>query len=245
MNDHAFTALKASQTSWWYAARQALVTYLIERYIPHPRRSLDVGAGFGGMFDVFPIPHAVDALEPNTAAANQCKLRGYEAVFHSDTELNAAYDLFGLFDVLEHAEDDKRLLASLIAHSSDQAIFILNVPAFPQLWSEHDREHHHFRRYTRTTLKTSLERAGLQVLWLNYWNSLLFPVAYILRRLDRTGQSSFSLPRWQDQLLHLLLKIEGYFVKKIPMPWGTSLLAVAKYTEPMPKSHLPTARHTK
>ena len=53
----------------------------------------------------------------------------------------------------------------------------MTVPAFPWLWSAHDACHHHYRRYTRNSLKAVANDAGLRVERSFYFNSALFPVA--------------------------------------------------------------------
>ena len=73
----------------------------------------------------------------------------------------------------------------------------MTVPAYQWLWSGHDEINHHHRRYTRRSLQASPSRpAGSQVRT-TYFNSLLLPVAIMLRVLDRlnrkTTESSLDL----------------------------------------------------
>ena len=67
---------------------------------------------------------------------------------------------FGLFDVLEHIEDDIGFLQNLHRLASPGARLYLTVPALPLLWSKEDEIGGHFRRYTQKSLRRVFDRAG-------------------------------------------------------------------------------------
>ena len=62
---------------------------------------------------------------------------------------------------------------------------LVTVPAYQWLWSGHDEINHHHRRYTRRSLQRVAEQAGWEQVRTTYFNSLLLPVAILLRVLDR------------------------------------------------------------
>jgi SAM-dependent methyltransferase len=73
------------------------------------------------------------------------------------------FDAVLLLDVLEHVEDDHGFLARIVAESAPGAVFLVTVPAWPQLFSAHDLALGHFRRYTPASCRKLLTKAGLTV----------------------------------------------------------------------------------
>jgi hypothetical protein len=78
-------------------------------------------------------------------------------------EPRGPFDAVLLLDVLEHVEDDRRFLARLVAAGAREAVFLVTVPAWPQLFSRHDVALRHFRRYTPRECRELLAGAGLEV----------------------------------------------------------------------------------
>lgn len=66
-------------------------------------------------------------------------------------------------NVLEHIEDDVAALAALKEVSAPDGRLAILVPAHPGLYGEMDRQAGHFRRYTRGSLRESMENAGWTV----------------------------------------------------------------------------------
>src|SRR6266566_9632957 len=71
-----------------------------------------------------------------------------------------AFDLIGLFDVLEHLDDDLHALRALREQLRPGGCLLLTVPAHMVLWSDYDVASGHRRRYTRVQLMARLFEAG-------------------------------------------------------------------------------------
>src|SRR3989344_3060442 len=115
--EHALLKLMhETEGSWWYRGRIIVMQTALQcARIQKRGRALDLGAGYGGMFSFFrQYADRVDAFEPDQIAMQELSRRGYTRVF-SDTEsaLAQQHDIIGLFDVLEHIEDDKGMLVRL------------------------------------------------------------------------------------------------------------------------------------
>lgn len=140
------------------------------------------------------------------------------------------YDLIGLFDVLEHIEDDHSTLLNLSDRLKDKGKILVSVPALPWLWSRHDVNHHHFRRYTRGSLKQVAEGAGLKLTYSFYANYFLLPVAIGLRAvkaLTRSGSPDDHMPpTWLNRKLYRVFAAERHLIGRIRMPVGLSVFAV-------------------
>ena len=78
--------------------------------------------------------------------------------------------------------------ASCAASVAPGGALLVTVPAYQWLWSGHDEINHHHRRYTRRSLQRVAEQAGWEQVRTTYFNSLLLPVAILLRVLDRVNK---------------------------------------------------------
>ena len=66
-----------------------------------------------------------------------------------------------LLDVLEHVEDDLDLLVQSLSAVRPGGCVLISVPAWPGLYSGHDRFLKHFRRYTFRSLRQLVADSGL------------------------------------------------------------------------------------
>jgi SAM-dependent methyltransferase len=229
---------------WWFTARAEIVLALLEPALPMPSgrrpRILDIGCGTGGMLERMARLGDVTGIDTSDEALDYCRKRGIASV-HRYGEFRAegrAFDAVTLFDVIEHADDDVGLLREARGFLAPGGIVLVTVPAFPFLWSRHDDLNHHRRRYVKRTLRAAFEGAGLDLVRLTYFNSLLFPavvlvrgVARILPRGSAPAAESSDLRRGTGLLnapLRRLFASEKHFLRRIDFPAGTSLLAIAR-----------------
>jgi SAM-dependent methyltransferase len=144
-----------------------------------------------------------------------------------------SFDVIGLFDVLEHVEDDSGALRAAKSHLAPGGALILTVPAHQALFGPHDVEHHHKRRYAYAELNAKLLAAGFEVEKLSYMNAALFPVAWILRWFDKVmgheRPTATGLPSSPvNQALAAIFGAEAALLPRLNLPFGLSLLAVAR-----------------
>ena len=87
---------------------------------------------------------------------------------------DAGLDCVVLMDVIEHVEDEGALLRDVRRKLKPGATVLVTVPAFQHLFSAHDTDLKHFRRYRRRQLQDLLEREGLCVEESFYFWATLF-----------------------------------------------------------------------
>lgn len=176
---------ESAQAHWYYQSKAAAVS-CYTRSLPIDG-ILDIGAG-SGFFTRY-------LLQRTPAAVGTCVDTGYpcdwDEVFCGkplhfrracgETRAN----LVLLMDVLEHGDDDSALLAQYAAKVAGGARFLITVPAFKWLWSEHDVFLEHRRRYSREDLVTAVAKAGLTVLHSSYFFGLVLPLAVATRLPSR------------------------------------------------------------
>ncbi len=190
--------------------------------------TLDFGAGYGGMRAELPGKR-VYAFEPKGDARETAKSRGYTEVFATEEAAFARqYDFIALFDVIEHIENDQTFLMRARRGLRDGGWIVITAPAYRYLWSTHDVSHGHIRRYTRSSLERLLEETGYHIEYVSYWNMLLFPPAAIARLLGKSGDSSFSLPRFLDDFLFELMRLESWVIRRAPLPFGLSIVLIGR-----------------
>jgi SAM-dependent methyltransferase len=224
---------------WWFSGRRKVLESLLKRYLPAAAepRLLEVGCGTGGNLALLQRFGRVDAAEydPEARAAAVRKSGLAIRVCALPDRLDAAdghYDFVVLLDVLEHVADDVGSLRLLKGKLRPGGRLLVTVPALPWLWSAHDVHHHHFRRYTRATLNSAAERAGLCIVRSGYFSTLLLPLIVVARLVKKAFGNESADDEMPGRLLNGTLRplfgLEGRLVGRVKFPIGSSLYLVAE-----------------
>jgi SAM-dependent methyltransferase len=230
---------EAEDRHWWYRGRRTVLDGVIAQLgLPKPARILDAGCGSGRNMVELARLGTVTGIELSPTSVAIARERGCgEVIEGSVLELpfdGDSFDLAVSLDVIEHLEDDLAALRELRRAVAPGGVLLVTVPAYQWLWSGHDVVNHHHRRYTRSSLQRVAEQAGWQQVRTTYFNSLLLPLAIILRVLDRfntkTTESSLDLwvpPELLNRVLEQPLLLEAAAIGRGGrIPAGLSLLAV-------------------
>lgn len=242
--------IKMDEQHWWFQARRAVIRAIMAGWLPdvkHRREIIDVGSGTGGMLSVLAAFGRVTLTEPEETVLSWSRQR-YGTDYpdtcfilgcwdHLDLS-SESFDVLTSFDVLEHCPDDLDALTRWGTWIKSGGYLIISVPAFDSLWGINDEISHHYRRYTRPSLTRILEQAGFRVKYATYMNMLLFLPIWISRnvgdrlkkKLGREAISSdFDLPAKQlNTLLQCLFQWESNWLPRHTLPFGTSVVAVAR-----------------
>lgn len=226
---------------WWFCGRRQILTRVLSGLgLAKKSRILEIGSGTGGNLAMLAEFGQVSALEmDDTARTLATQKTG--GVFDIRAGLcpekipfqGEHFDLICLFDVLEHIPDDAATLAALPGLLNTDGKVILTVPAYRWLWGAHDEYLHHQRRYSAKELKEKLDAAGFEIETLTYFNTLLFPLAALVRLKERLAgsqqASGGAIPREPiNSVLKHVFALERYFLPHLKLPFGVSLLAVLK-----------------
>jgi SAM-dependent methyltransferase len=225
------------QVHWWYVARRRILADLIRREVPLPpdARILEVGCGTGHNFEMLRGFGRLDALEVDAAARALASRRLGHAVGEAPLPdlpgvPERTYHLIALLDVLEHVDNRSESLASIAARLAPGGRILVTVPAYQWLWSAHDVAHHHKLRYSKRGLRADAEAAGLKVETIGHFNSLLFPLAALVRLAGKlTGKSSSDdklPPAPLNFLFEKIFGLERHLAGRVPLPAGVSLYAL-------------------
>jgi hypothetical protein len=101
------------------------------------------------------------------------------------------------------------------------------------LWSSFDEMNEHKRRYTLPELRQKLISAGFQIEKISYFNTLLFPLVYIVRKLNnligRDGASDVDMPsKPMNYALRNTFGLEKFLLRVCNLPFGVSILAIVR-----------------
>jgi len=226
---------------WWFRSRRRILVDCLQSIAsgrPASQLILDYGCGTGGNTPALAEFGTVIAMEPEPSAIRLAQKRGTAKCCRGIGTMvpfgAAVFDVVVASDVLEHIERDAEAVREIARVVRPGGVAIVTVPAHPWLYSEHDEALEHFRRYRKDELRDLLERNGLRVRRLSYWNMLLFPPICVHRMTHRLRKSrrvrsdtrpSLSLV---NSVLSSLLGVEAAVLRRGTLPWGTSLLALAQ-----------------
>ena len=222
---------------WWYVARRRVLHDLVAREValPPDARILEIGCGTGHNFEMLRRFGRLDAIEVDSEARALASRRlGHAVAAAPLPELGGiadrTYHLIALLDVLEHVDEDQAALASIAAKLAPGGRILVTVPAYQWMWSAHDVAHHHKRRYSKRSLRRVIEAAGLNARRIGYFNSLLFPLAAMVRIAGRlTGRTTSDdrmPPAPLNRLFRSIFGLERHLVGRVPLPAGVSLFAL-------------------
>lgn len=255
---------EVEEVHWWFVARRQILCAIIEELTSGQHRPfvVDFGCGTGGNSLEFSKRYRLFALDPSPDAVDIARRRlphvhvHYGSVGDARVELAlASADVIVLADVLEHVAADRDLLREIVGHVRPGAYLIVTVPADMRMWSAHDESLGHFRRY---------DMALLQQLWVDlpvvahgqsYFNSYLYPLAWLVRVLPfvvlpRSDSPRFSVRApwwWVNQCCRWIFASERHRLLRVlrgdsssAFPFGLSLITVLK-REPNAPGAIPEA----
>ncbi len=239
MNKYLYEDLyQQEETHWWHVTKTNAVLNLISKYQKaKDLKILDIGCGAGKNAETFTKLGKSWGIDSSTEAIKFCKRRGLKNIYLAKSDKlpfkNDFFNVVTLLDVLEHVEE-KSTLSEINRVLAPNGILVINVPAFPWLWSKWDEVLHHRRRYTRKSLEKVLSQNGLKIKKISYTYSFLVLPAYLIRlvksKLSQKHYSSdFAMSsKLENRLLIYISTAERMFWTKFYLPFGTSLIAVAQ-----------------
>lgn len=239
------TFFEVEEKHWWWIGRKNIIKSLLNskgtrnKYI-----ILDAGCGTGSNITFFNQFGTTYGIDISSIATKFCRLRGIKNVVTGDVSKlpykDNFFDIVSCMDVLEHIENEQKVIKELLRVLKPDGELILTVPALPFLFSKHDHAQGHFRRYSRNYLRNILLSSGFKEDRITYFNTLLsFPIIVfrLLSKLEPfSGLADFDAKMNYDvyrahgfnKLLASIFSLESKILKKTDMPFGVSLVAFYK-----------------
>jgi ubiquinone/menaquinone biosynthesis C-methylase UbiE len=198
--------LEIQKNWWWFTGRRNLILQLVKDISYN--NVLEIGCGSGELSKYLKNYVGIDISERTPFIVGDAQDLPFD---------DNSFDLILLLDLLEHT-NDKLVMNEVYRVLKPDGYVIITVPAFMFLWSQHDVDNHHIKRYRRGELP--LDR--FFEIEFTYWNCLLFPFMALAKR--KKAQLTV-LPKPINYILEKFLKLENYLIsKRIYLPIGVTLV---------------------
>lgn len=233
------TMFHVEETHWWYATLHELLFATLDKEMPawRSKRILDAGCGTGAILQRLGNPEMHCGVDLSPDAIAFCHQRGLKNAQQADIcalpFADSSFDAVICSSVLYHEWVPKVDVALLELRRVMQpgGLFLINLPAYGFLHSAHDEAVMTARRFTKSEVKSLLNKNGFAIARLTYWTTLAFPLAVVARTLgmSRSGRDFESSGNtWTDRVMAAMARFEVTILKIFSLPFGVALFGVAR-----------------
>jgi len=238
MKEHMYEAMyRIEDSHWWFRAKREIILSLIA--LNKNQTLIDFGCGTGKTLEELCKICDATGLDSSEQALNFCKKRVdvklLKASLSEELPFDSTYDIGVALDVLEHLDDDFKALRSMKNVLNHGGRLIITVPSFMFMWSSHDDNCDHKRRYRKKELEALIEKSELETEYISYYNFWLFPFIALTRcvckllNIDKNSELENYNNKFINALLYRVFRSEGFFLRNhIKLPFGVSLIAVLR-----------------
>ena len=243
---------EAEESHWWYQGLHDVLFQTLtcmDGGLTSRARVFDAGCGTGGTLaflasrfelsylggiDISPMAIEIAATKVPTAdlrIGDICE----------STALPKDLALVTCFDVVNVPGITRSLtgLRDLVSEIRPGGLFVLNVPAYGWLYSQHDIAVHTTERYSIQEIRRMMGELGLEITVLTYRLCTLFVPLVLLRlrsiieplSVKGVAQSDLhrTVGRGLNRLLFTILRTENWLISRgIKLPFGSSVFAVGR-----------------
>jgi ubiquinone/menaquinone biosynthesis C-methylase UbiE len=241
---------RAVEAHFWFRGFRAFVLPTLASVLGgmHGLRVLDCGSGTGDNLthlSTYGRPIGVDLSFAGVAHAHRSGFATTNADVTCLPFPSAVFDAVTSFDVLQCVPQDDAAVAEMARVLKPGGVAVLTMAALECLRGDHSEVWEEAHRYTPASARMLLTRAGLVPERVSFLFATLFPILYVSRTVQRLTRSFRARSEDSDirvpmapvnALLSWCLRSEARLGRLVPMPFGSSLLVVAR------KPLQPTAR---
>jgi ubiquinone/menaquinone biosynthesis C-methylase UbiE len=236
----------AERAHFWYQGFAAFTQPLLDLAasgIANPRL-LDCGCGTGANLRQLQRRGRATGIEVTWRGLEFARQHGLRSLAQATAAAlpfpNGTFDVVTSFDVLYCLPDDveSAALAEMRRVLKPGGALLVNVAALEMLRGDHSALDGELRRYTTHSLRARLDRTGFEIRRLTYTNATIFPLVAAGRAWQRlrgvrreSTIGDFHVPPAPiNAALAALLRLEATALRWIDMPFGTSVLCLARKT---------------
>lgn len=234
---------------FWFLIRNEIILQTISQHLDawQTRSFLEIGSGCAtvvgylnenGMKRVAGCDKNPLAIQLSEQRFPQIKF--YESDFESLRTTEGLWDSVGMFDFIEHLEDDLSAVSKVRPLLRRGGKVFITVPAHQSLYSHTDKLMGHYRRYSVEQLTEVLLKAGFVNPCVKYTMKAMVPMIWLKRMLIKpevptAPQDIFQAlykevsppSTWLNSLLTGLLRIDNASLAALDPLFGGSVVAVA------------------
>jgi SAM-dependent methyltransferase len=232
----------AEQRHFWYHGFRRFVGPLLDEAVKGRARPrlLDCGCGTGANVDLlarhgeaFGFDYTWSGLAFGRRSGRTRLLQATAAAIPFGS---AQFDVVTSFDVLVVLPDAIEQMAVREMHRvlKPGGALVVNAAAMEVLRGDHATLGGELRRYSRRRLGRLLERAGFRIERLTHTNAALFPLMLAVRSWQRLRGTRADSPDARvppapvNALLAAALHVESAVVRRVSLPFGSSVLCLAR-----------------
>jgi 2-polyprenyl-3-methyl-5-hydroxy-6-metoxy-1,4-benzoquinol methylase len=228
------------ESNFWHIIRKKYILHLFEKYVSKEDIILEVGAGNGNVSKMLADnSYDVSVGEIHERGLLRAKNYGLTKLFQFDlfnSPFLNEFNTVGMFDVLEHFENDLEVLTKVKAMLKPGGILILTVPAHMWLWNRKDAVNDHKRRYELNLLVSKIKSAGFKIKFASNFFLFIIPFLYLRRILNRDKKYPIKDGEYATEkrvntifnsVLKQICKIEFLFLRNLKYNIGGSIRVVA------------------
>lgn len=237
------TLYRIEEKHFWFVIRNEVIRIVINRFISPSKNKkfLEIGCGNGFVLGLLEkMGFSLTGLDIYLEGLKLARKRVSSKLICADIyklRIHERYDVVGLFDVIEHIEDDEFFIEKSSGFLKVGGKIILTVPADMRLWSQIDQISGHKRRYTKKALVSLLEKCGYRIDFISYFNFLLYFPQLLLRKFSNQSTNKKQANRVFMEQLRVPNPLINNFFKKIflfesqllrisSIPFGASIIIV-------------------
>lgn len=226
---------------WYFHALHGRIEDQLVVRMAGSGKILDAGCGTGGLIRRLGRKHPGwrwTGIDVDPLAVRLARERVGESVQLAEGSVTAlpfpagSFDAVVSADVLYHLDDDATAVAESFRVLRPGGVLIVNVPAYPWLWSYHDEAVGGRRRYRRAGLIALLTAAGFSAVRATHANLGVFPLVVARRKLfpaPKGGSDVGLQPAPVEAALRALAAMENGWIRDGGgLPFGSSVFAVGR-----------------
>jgi len=237
------TLFAAEEHHFWFKARKNFIKNLFDKYVNQNEKIIEIGAGTGNISRMlinsgFEI--CVGEIHKNGLL--YAKQYGIKELFQFDLMRPPFYehfDVVGLFDVLEHIDEDGLALKNIYNMLKPGGKCILTVPAHGWLWSRDDAIARHKRRYEQDGTRRLFIDNGFKIIVAKNFFVFLLPLLLLRTFLKKDNGSqienrelmdygkSLKIHPLTNSILYSIMCLENFLMRNISPGIGGSIAVVA------------------
>lgn len=240
--DRLEATARAQERHFWFVGLRGFVEPVLRQATAHRHglRILDCGCGTGANLPLlgrFGQVFGFDLSEIGIGYSRQACRRLAQADVTKIPFPDATFDMVTSFDVFQMLPDDRQALGEMVRVLRPDGLAVFTVTAMEALSGSHNQVWEERRRYSKASARQLAADAGLEVLRVSYLFASLVPLMYLVRSMqrrlrqadERLASSDIRVPpRLVNTLLRGVLALERQLSRAIDMPFGSSLLVVAR-----------------
>lgn len=230
---------------WWFKAKRHLLIKTVAglaKDLGNDAWLLDGGCGTGTNLKELQELMSSVGVEKYFEALKFCSARNLKNLLNAELEhlpfKEGTFDIVLAMDVLDHVDNDTKVLEEISRVSKRDAILIVHVPAFMFLWSDHDVAVNHKRRYVAGELVERLEKSNFKVKSITYRLCCFFILGILKKYLIKAKKLIKKdlkpqtyrpkVGKLVNKILYTIIWVEDYLSNFIRLPFGLSIFCIAE-----------------